>query len=146
MFSDLIVEPELAVLGQHHDGGRRERLRHGGYLVYAVLRGRRAEFHARQTVPAHLNDLPVFNDGEREAGDVALLHLRRNEVINSVGSYRQMEAQQQERGGCEFNEQDAHILPHKLVVTAHDENTASLCFVAIITGAAQQLIEPEREV
>src|SRR6185436_7571244 len=85
-----IIQLELALLDQPHDGGRRELLGYGREFKDCVRRDRRIIFEIGKPIAIHLDDFSIFDDYKRESRNTALLHLVLNVFISSGRTKRRI--------------------------------------------------------
>src|SRR5678815_2018550 len=126
MATHRVVQFQLAVLRQKHDGRGGELFCHGSPLKDRALRGRDVELHVRQAVTSGLNHRPVAHHCQGETGDLLFLELRFDITVDSVGIHRTGKGPT-----CESNKAAAHQSPtemeEEVVITVHKES----CFEAL---------------
>ena len=88
VFSNRIVEPNLAVFYQHHHGRRGKLLPHRSRLKDRFRLHRNVKLDVCQSVAASLDYLSISHDRKRKAGHFLRTHLRRDIRINFFRNFR----------------------------------------------------------
>src|SRR6185503_6276288 len=82
VFTDLVVEIDLAVFDEHHHRGRRKLLSNRAGLKHRLRFYRDLMLEIRESVAFDDQWLAIFDDGERHARDLLLLHLGLDEFVD----------------------------------------------------------------
>ena len=83
--ADFILQADLAVLHQRHDGDRHERLGSRGQLVDGLRPGRHVQFDACVAVPSGFDDLAIADHCERQTGYMLPRHAGLDVEVHVVG-------------------------------------------------------------
>ena len=105
MRSHGVIQAQFAVLNEEHDRFRGELLGERGPLKNGSLRGRNAPFYIGKTISPGFFKLPVANDGDGRARNMASLQLCFDEAVNPVQFIRLPE----KRGGKQAKNRTARI-------------------------------------
>src|SRR2546427_13012496 len=108
---DGIVELDLTLLDEQHDGRRGELLGHRRQLEHGVRRHRHVVLEVRVPIAARLQELALADDRQGRARDVAPLHLDLDVIVDRVGvrGRRRQRGEQQEE---DRDEQRSTDEPH----------------------------------
>src|SRR5436189_2559510 len=85
IFCDRVLKTNLTLINQHHDCGSGELLCVRTDFVNSVLRCGCFQLDIRESVALRFDGTAIPNDGERNAGNMQLPHLRHDVIVDLIG-------------------------------------------------------------